>query len=519
MKPTRNPFAIASSTALLAALALLGNQGAQAANVTWDGGGSDAKWTTDNNWSTNAAWNTGNTAIFASAFTSGTSIDLNGNQTVAALTIDTTTLFSLNNNTLTVTSGDITRSAASGTTTINSAIAIGGAAAWNITGNLTAAGGVTGIFAMTKTGTGTVTLNGSSAFNGITLSAGTIAVGHNSALGTGTLKFQNGSGTIQSSSSTGYTLANAIEMHQATVIAGTGALDFSGTYTLKNNSHTLTVNNTALTTFSGATFTTDNIRTLTVDVAGTSGGVLISGVAQNGPAGASDALSISKAGTGTLTLSNNNSYTGTTTVTAGTLVVNGNQEAATGLVGVSNSGSRLAGTGTVGGNTTINSGAIHAPGAVGAVGKQTFDKALTATTNLTYSSGSIFEWDLASTPATTGRGTSYDAVNVAGTLGGTGAIFRVVLNGAQNFSEAFWNTTRTWSDIFKSADGGSNLSIASIFSSVQYYNATNGALSNIPATQGYFTFSGADMTWTAVPEPSSALAALLLGAGLLRRRR
>jgi uncharacterized protein (TIGR03382 family) len=37
--------------------------------------------------------------------------------------------------------------------------------------------------------------------------------------------------------------------------------------------------------------------------------------------------------------------------------------------------------------------------------------------------------------------------------------------------------------------------------------------------QGYFTASGDDLNWTALPKPSTALAGLLLGAGLLRRRR
>ncbi|MCX6876266.1 MAG: hypothetical protein NTW21_21035 [Verrucomicrobia bacterium] len=185
----------------------------------------------------------------------------------------------------------------------------------------------------------------------------------------------------------------------------------------------------------------------------------------------------------------------------------------------SNAGTLLAGTGTVGGDTTINAGAIHSPGAVGAVGAQTFDHTGgDDTANLTYNSSSILSWDLASTPAVTGRGTSYDAVNVNGTLTGSGAIFRVVLNGSQNFSEAFWDTTRTWSDIF-TGDDGNGANLATIFSGgFEYYN-TNGSLSNIPATQGSFTLSGDNVVWNAVPEPSTALAGLLLVGGLLRRRR
>jgi hypothetical protein len=37
--------------------------------------------------------------------------------------------------------------------------------------------------------------------------------------------------------------------------------------------------------------------------------------------------------------------------------------------------------------------------------------------------------------------------------------------------------------------------------------------------QGYFGFTGTTLSWTAVPEPTSALAGILLSAGLLRRRR
>lgn len=45
--------------------------------------------------------------------------------------------------------------------------------------------------------------------------------------------------------------------------------------------------------------------------------------------------------------------------------------------------------------------------------------------------------------------------------------------------------------------------------------ATNGLVSG----QGSFAMSGTSLTWTAVPEATSAPAGLLLVAGLLRRRR
>jgi fibronectin-binding autotransporter adhesin len=241
---------------------------------------------------------------------------------------------------------------------------------------------------------------------------------------------------------------------------------------------------------------------------------------------------LTKTGDGTLSLTGTNSYNGITTVSTGTLLINGNQASATGNVTVS-SAARLGGTGTVGGNTSIAGTAIHSPG--NSVGKQTFDATGVANANLNYASTSIFEWELASVPAATtitdnvnyasNRGTAYDAVNVTGTLSGSDAIFRVVLQGTQEFTGGFWAENQTWSDIFRNGDGSdtSNLSFASIFSGgFQYYNysGAGGTLASITTpTTGSFSITGSSLTWTAVPEPTGALASLLITAGLLRRRR
>ena len=94
----------------------------------------------------------------------------------------------------------------------------------------------------------------------------------------------------------------------------------------------------------------------------------------------------------------------------------------------------------------------------------------------------------------------------------------MVLNGTDNFDEAFWNSDRTWNNIFTALDGTTALDIASVFKSgVEYYNSA-GSVLNGNTTGRSFTISGTSLSWTAVPEPTSALAGLLLGAGLLRRR-
>ncbi|TWT83607.1 Autotransporter-associated beta strand repeat protein [Planctomycetes bacterium CA13] len=64
-----------------------------------------------------------------------------------------------------------------------------------------------------------------------------------------------------------------------------------------------------------------------------------------------------KSGDGTLELNGDNTYLGTTTVTAGTLLINGDSSAATGAVIVKN-GATLGGTGIIGGPIIIESGGI-----------------------------------------------------------------------------------------------------------------------------------------------------------------
>ncbi len=75
--------------------------------------------------------------------------------------------------------------------------------------------------------------------------------------------------------------------------------------------------------------------------------------------GANDILSVDKSGDGKWILSGDNTYTGATSVTAGTLLINGDQSGATGAVTV-DAGATLGGTGTVGGAATVSG--ILSPG-------------------------------------------------------------------------------------------------------------------------------------------------------------
>lgn len=80
---------------------------------------------------------------------------------------------------------------------------------------------------------------------------------------------------------------------------------------------------------------------------------VISGAISNG----SGSRNLTVQGNGKLVLEGNNSYTGTTTINGGTLIIDGDCTAATGLVDVRGSGRVLGGTGTLGGNVTLENNA------------------------------------------------------------------------------------------------------------------------------------------------------------------
>ncbi|UXN58146.1 autotransporter-associated beta strand repeat-containing protein [Phyllobacterium zundukense] len=117
---------------------------------------------------------------------------------------------------------------------------------------------------------------------------------------------------------------------------------------------------------------------------------------------------LAKTGNSTLVLTAGNSYTGPTTVSAGSLFVNGNQSGATGLTSVRNSAT-LGGTGTVGGNVTIADGAILSPGAAdGTPGT------LAIAGNLTLSGGSTLNYSFGE--ANVAGGSLNDLTTVGGNL-------------------------------------------------------------------------------------------------------
>jgi fibronectin-binding autotransporter adhesin len=132
--------------------------------------------------------------------------------------------------------------------------------------------------------------------------------------------------------------------------------------------------------------------------------------------------SLVKSGTGTLTLSNANTYNGGTTVNSGTLLANNPGGSATGPSAVTVNGpATLGGTGAVSGLVTLQSGAFLAPGVSGA--------ADIGTGGLTLSNGSTFTVNINGPAADT----QYDQIDVTGTVNLNGATLSAVLAGTATF--------------------------------------------------------------------------------------
>lgn len=115
-----------------------------------------------------------------------------------------------------------------------------------------------------------------------------------------------------------------------------------------------------------------------------------------------------KDGTGVLVLAATNSYAGGTTVTAGTLFVNGDQSAAAGLTSV-DLGATLGGTGVIGGNVALADGARLNPGGV-----ESLPGTLTIGGSLSLASGSTLAMQFGEANAV--GGSLNDLIEVGGDL-------------------------------------------------------------------------------------------------------
>ncbi len=265
----------------------------------WTGGGNP-----NFNWSTNANWNSGVAPTNGKPITFGGNVGLNSNNNspsllnVAGLAfIASAGPFSLAGNAM-ILSGDLTNNSAA-TQTLGMNIGLGGGtrAIDASPGNIVLSGTISD-GEIIKTGTGTLALTASNSYGGGTiLNGGTLQVNHDGALGSGPLTFN--AGALSAGGSGSFALANALIFASNLPLGdatNNGPLTFSGPVTLGVSTLQLTVSSPV---------------TLNGNIGGGSNGLTL-------------------LGSSVLTLGGSNTFTGTTTVSEGTLRLN---SAATALSG------------------------------------------------------------------------------------------------------------------------------------------------------------------------------------------
>jgi len=185
-------------------------------------------------------------------------------------------------------------------------------------------------------------------------------------------------------------------------ITNTGNIDLSS---LGNNGLPGLPTTTSMTAGSIAGGGTISLGSKNLTVGALSLSTEISGVIQDGGLSGGTGGSLTKVGGATLTLSGVNTYTGSTTVNAGQLIVNGSIASST-LTTV-NFGARLSGSGTVG-STLITPGGTFAPGS-GAPGSS-----MTVAGNLAFQSGAFYLVQV--NPATASTTNASGTATLAGTV-------------------------------------------------------------------------------------------------------
>ena len=211
--------------------------------------------------------------------------------------------------------------------------------------NLNAANAFTGGLLLTIKGGTTDLSQANNWTGGFTQSAGgnvTLTLGNNSSLGTGAVSWGATGQTITIQASSAINVSNNITFTGATnnsfiTISGSHALTLSGDFITNgsvNAFHQLLVNNTALTSFTGGNIYLASVinRTKTFTIQG-SGNVTIGDVVANSATVTGVTGSLAFTGSGAYVLSNNNTYTGLTTMNNanGSLAISGSNSGGGGV--------------------------------------------------------------------------------------------------------------------------------------------------------------------------------------------
>ncbi|MCP5127842.1 MAG: autotransporter-associated beta strand repeat-containing protein [Gammaproteobacteria bacterium] len=371
-------------------------------------------------------------------------------------------------------------------------------------------GSIEGSGALTKTGAGTLTLSGSNMYSGdTTLTAGGLTISSGAALSDSSAVTMNGGTlTVQIAETIGnlsgasgeIALDQALTVSQDTdgtfagVISGSDGLIKLGSATLTLSGENTYNGTTIISSGALAVSQDSNLGTgtvilqdstllitgdtnidnaLTLDGSSTDVISVASGQSATVSGQITGTGSLDKTGAGILSLSVTNSYTGSTTVSVGTLYVTG---ALTGTSGVTvNNGATLGGNGTIfssGSNTVTINGTL----APGVVGTDSNVGAITINGNLLFGASGAYAVNIAGNSI----GTTYDAVAVSGTVAITsGATFSATHSYAAGNGDSYRVISNDSSDAISGtfsglAEGGTLTAGGDGVILTAYYAATDG---------------------------------------------
>lgn len=268
-----------------------------------------------------------------------------------------------------------------------------GALVFNLTSAIAVNGDIGGSGSLTQSGSGTLTLGGNNSYSGnTTVNAGRITPGGSTALGSGTLVL-NGGGLTNA--------APLLLSNPVTIGASGGTLEVtSGTMTLNGNiggSGPITKQGTGFLTLGGdnTSFTgtaTISAGTVTGNTASLPGNIvnnaaLIFLQPSNGShsGNLSGSGTLTKSGAGILTLSGNNaSFSGSSTISQGTIALGLSTALGTGSVSVSSGATLDVGTGSFDLSRLLGSGQLKGNGALsyGAAANLSLANVITGSTSL-----------------------------------------------------------------------------------------------------------------------------------------
>ena len=368
-----------------------------------------------------------------------------------------------------------------------------------------------GAISLEKLGTGTWTLSGSNNYSGgTTIDAGTLRLSGTSVLPTNgvifgstslannsTLALAGGGDYVLSAFGSTNVNGNSISFTNSSGSAATLTFTAATNYVTRSSDNAggrIVANNSTNLglVFNGAMdigSTTSNNVTF-----GGAGNTTVKGVIFN--TNTAVVRGLTKTGIGILSLEGANSYNGPTTVSAGSLIVDGNQSSATGSLDVA-AGATLGGSGTIGGVTTISG--VLSPGK-SSIGT------LTVSNNVTWNGGENWVFGLGTAGLTQGSPGTSDLLALTGAkqfIKGTGTSWTFDF---ANTGQIGWYKLASWT-------GGSTT-----FDSLNF-QGTN----LVGGYTGQFNIQGDALYVQVVPEPSTyallGVSALACGAWFVRRRR